>query len=291
MPKVKSYDLCRPKGFDRNDIRMLRNHLAMFARHAGVEMTTMLHRNCTVAFTGEIESPWEEFVEMMDRRPYLASFTLAPLSGLAVLAIPCDTATRMLEYRLGGGHGGKYGGHDQLTDCDYGVIGTVISSLIGLLAPTFGRARRLSAAVTRQVTDSQLIGVSNHADMFFVACFNLILGSDDLVEMFIALPFALVHQINKQLRMAAAVALTEEAPISKETVLTVPLMVDLEIPPVELTPSIVADLAVGDVIRLKHPISRPLDLTTEGFAIGKARLGRSQARLACLIVEEENRGR
>jgi hypothetical protein len=64
-------------------------------------------------------------------------------------------------------------------------------------------------------------------------------------------------------------------------------MVDLEIPSVELTPTIVADLTVGDVVRLNHPVFRPLELKTEGFVIGRARLGRSQARLARLIVEED----
>lgn len=285
---VKEYDLTRPKGFDRNDVRMLRNQFGAFARQASLELTTLLHQNCSVVLTGDIESPWDELKEMMDRRPYLASFSLAPLVGTAVFTLPRDTAVRMLDFRLGGGYFSPFQGHDQLTDCDYGVIATVTNGLIESLAFTLGRGRKLTPIVTRQDTDPQFFEVASHTDMFFVACFNLTLGEDPLVEMFIGVPFGLVHQIIESMHTAAAIALTEEVAISQKTVLTVPLVVDLELPPIELTPAAVAELAVGDVIRLKHPLSRPLELKADGVTVARARLGRSGTRQVCLVTEEEN---
>jgi flagellar motor switch protein FliM len=74
--------------------------------------------------------------------------------------------------------------------------------------------------------------------------------------------------------------------VVREQVLRAPLEIRLEIPGVELAPQSVASLAVGDVVRLYHPLERPLDLRAEGVLVARARQGRSGARVACSILEE-----
>lgn len=288
MSTVKPYDLCRPKGLDRNDVRLLRNQLATFARHASIEISGMLRRSCSLSLTGDLESTWREFAEMMDKRPYLGLFTLSPLSGTAVLAMPKETAIRVLELRLGGGQRPPYSPYNQLTDCDYSVIGSVVSGVVGVVASTFGKNKKVSATLTRQITDAAVRDLIGQFDMFLVGCFNLTLGEDKPIEMFIALPFGLVHQLSETLRAAEAVALTEEAPMSGTTVMTVPLVVNLQLPPIELTPETVAALDIGDVIRTHHPISQPLELQADGIHVARARIGRSRSRLACVIVEDND---
>jgi flagellar motor switch protein FliM len=283
---VKPYDLCRPKGLDRNDLRTLRAHFNVFARHAGVELSALLRRNCVVGLTGDLEATWSELAEMMDRRPYLALFTLAHFPGTGMLAMPRDTALRMLELRLGGGSRPPYESYKRLTDCDYRVIGAVSAGIVAAMGANAGKAKRITATLTRQVTDSQVRELANPSDMFVVGCFNLTLGDEKPAEMFVGLPSGVVHQFSETLRAADAVRVSEEEPICRATVLSVPLGVELQIPAIELTPAAIAELAVGDVIRMHHPLARPFELKADGVQVARARVGRSRTRLACVVVEE-----
>jgi flagellar motor switch protein FliM len=287
MATVKPYDLTRPKGLDRNDLRTLRAQFNNFARHAGIELSALLRRNCTISLTGDVEATWHEVSEMLDRRPYLGLFTLPPLFGSAVFAVSRETAVRLLEFRLGGGKRPTYGSYGSFTDCDYSIVGSVLSGILAALATTFAKHKRLAPSLGRQIADTSVQDLVPQSDMFLVGCFNLTLGEDKPAEMFVALPFPLVHQLSEAMRTGETVALAEQASVSGARVMTVSLRVDLTLPPIELTPEAVAALDVGDVIRLRHPLSRPLELTADGVPVAKARIGRSHSRLACVIVPSE----
>jgi flagellar motor switch protein FliM len=52
----------------------------------------------------------------------------------------------------------------------------------------------------------------------------------------------------------------------------------------------VVGLAVGDVLPLQHPATRPLDVVVDGVVLARAAVGSQGSRLACRVVdvEEEN---
>jgi flagellar motor switch protein FliM len=47
----------------------------------------------------------------------------------------------------------------------------------------------------------------------------------------------------------------------------------------------VADLAVGDVLRLDHPVARPAELVVDGRTVGSAHLGRRGRRVAGQVID------
>ncbi len=285
VPEVKVSDLCRPKGVDRNDVRALRARFAAFARQASSELSTMLRRASTLAVTGDRESTWLELVDAMDRQPFLATFSVA--GETAVLALARDTAIRLLELRLGGGQRPLYREYTRLTDCDYSVVGTITGALVAAIGASLGSGRKLVASLARQLTDAPVRDLVPQSEMFLVCSFELTLGNDPPVAMLVGLPVGLVQQLSESLRAAEDEELLDDPATSAAgTVLTVPLDVVLELPAIELTPATVAGLDVGDVIRLHHPLTRPLDLKADGVRVARARIGRARSRLACVVVDD-----
>ncbi len=61
----------------------------------------------------------------------------------------------------------------------------------------------------------------------------------------------------------------------------------LRMRPASVNPSTVLSLAVGDVIPMPHPLTRPLDLAVEGEFVAHAAIGTQGAALACVVVDLE----
>jgi flagellar motor switch protein FliM len=71
----------------------------------------------------------------------------------------------------------------------------------------------------------------------------------------------------------------------------VPMTVSVQFRPTRLDPDTLGGLAVGDVLRLSHPASAPLDVTVDDTTFAHATAGAQGPRLAALIVgtPKENR--
>ncbi len=284
---VRLHDFRRSEGIDRSYVRALGAVFDAFARHATIELSTSLHKSCQLHYRGTGETEWREVADQLPGEQYLVTFTLAPLGGTGMLAMPLGGALRMLEFRLGGSARAPYPSHRVLTETDNGVLGPVLQGLIDELAHAFARVRRTSATMVAQETNLQFVPLANPTEMCLLVRFEVFLGSDDPAPLALCLPFALVRQMTDAMRLASVTEPAEQRDlVSRDRVLQAPLELRLEVPPVELTPDAVASLATGDVVRLYHPLERPLDVRVEGVLVARARQGRSGAHVACSILEE-----
>jgi len=284
---VRSHDFRRSEGIDRAYVRALTAMFDTFARHATIELSTALHKSCQLRYSSTSETEWRELAEQLGGERYFATFTLSPMTGTGLLALPVTAALRILEFRLGGSSRAAYPAHRLITETDHGVLGPVLASVLEELARSFARMRRTTAAMTGQETNVQLLPLAAANEMCLVVRFELALGGDAPTEVTLCLPFTLVRQMTDAMRLANLSEPVETKDlVAREQVLRAPLEVRLEIPGVELTPGALASLAVGDVVRLYHPMDRPLDVRAEGVLVARARQGRSGARVACSILEE-----
>ena len=71
--------------------------------------------------------------------------------------------------------------------------------------------------------------------------------------------------------------------------LEVPVEVAVRCTPRTLHPRDVVDLAVGDVLPLSHPASRPLEVVVDGVVLAHAAAGTHGSRLACQVVSVEEK--
>ncbi|MCU1490772.1 MAG: flagellar motor switch protein FliM [Acidimicrobiaceae bacterium] len=284
---VRSHDFRRSEGIDRSFVRALHAVFDTFARHATVDLSTQLRTQCQCQFGGVDEMLWREAAERLGDPPYLVTFTLPPFIGTAVFAVRLGTAMRMLEFRLGGGSSPQFADHGEPTETDFGILAPLFTSLLDELARALARVRETTAVLVGQESNLQFVQLTTPNEMCLLANFELTLADDEPSEAVLCLPFALIRQIIEAMRATQARATNLDALTDgHEQVLQVPMRLHLEIPPIELLGPELAALRPGDVLRLYHPVERPLDLRAEGVLVARARQGRSGARMACSVVEE-----
>jgi flagellar motor switch protein FliM len=286
MTPVRTHDFHQADTLDRQHIRTLNAAFDTFARHGSVGLSTSLRKTAQLSVTALHEHPWREVTEALGERPYLATFNLDPLHGVAILSFSLDAANRMLDFRLGGGARPSYAGHSNMTDTDFAILASTITPFLSELSTSLSRVCAVSAALVSQESTVQFMQFAAANEMFLVAGLELVIGDDPGVQMTIALPFALVRQI---FDVARSLTDTTENPsllIDESVLMQAPLDLWLEIPPIQLPSSEIAELKVGDVIRFYHPLRQPLDVRAEGVLVARAKRGAVGSKIVCSILEE-----
>lgn len=193
------------------------------------------------------------------------------------------------------------------------TLGWVRRLLGGTLAPVEGRftLTRIEEAFARDVVESAM------ADLRFslagIVDLDVVVGSvaesprmsplaaADEPMISIALdvdaaghraPLALVFPASALVSRDAAEAAPAPsalppADLLRAQLVDVPVQVSLRMRPASVTPGTVLSLAVGDVIPMPHPLTRPLDLAVEGEFVAHAAIGTQGAALACVVVDLE----
>ena len=142
MTVVRGHDFHRTETLDRQHVPAINAALDTFARHGTVELSTSLRRTTQLGASSLREMSWSEVTAVLGERPYMATFNLDPLSGTAILMLSLETVVRILDFRLGGGTQPAFGGHTDLTDTDFAVLGEVVTPLLSELAASLSRSRR-----------------------------------------------------------------------------------------------------------------------------------------------------
>jgi flagellar motor switch protein FliM len=283
---VRAHDFHRTETLDRQYVPALNAAFDAFARHGSVELSTSLRRATQLSVSPLREMRWREVTDLLGERPYLATFNLEPLNGTAMLALSIGTVVRMLEYRLGGGTQPPFGGHTDLTDTDFGVLGSVVTPLLSELAEGLSRVKEVSAVPVSQESSVQFVQLAGPNEMFLVSTFQLVIGDDAPAEMILALAFPIVRQLTEAVRTGVRARDDAAGLVDDGVVTQANLEVWLEFPPVRLASTEVSELNVGDVIRLFHPLRQPLDLRAGGVLVARAHQGAVGSKVVCSIFEE-----
>lgn len=284
---VRPHDFRRSEGIERSHIRALQRVFEAFARQSSAVLSSALCRRCTMRYSGTAEAEWRELAEQLPREPYLVAFSLAPMSGNALLALPVTTALRMVEFRLGGSNAAPYPAHRQMTEIDHGVLAPVMDEVLAELAGAFAAIRRMHAAIVARETNISLVALAPAGEMCLTARFDLALGTDEPVAAVLCMPFSLVRQMTEAIRIAGTADSGQPRQrVARDQVMRTPLELRVEFPAIELSPAALGSLVPGDVARLYHPVDRPLDVRVEGVLLARAQQGRSGNHVACSILEE-----
>jgi flagellar motor switch protein FliM len=283
---IRTHDFHQADTLDRQHIRTLNAALDTFARHGSVGLSTSLRKMAQLAVAKLHERPWREVTDALGERPYLATFNLDPLHGVAILAFSLETANRMLDFRLGGGARPSFAGHPNMTDTDFAILESTITPLLSELGASISRMSAVTSALVSQESTVQFMQFAAASEMFLEATFDLTIGDDGPVPMTIALPFALVRQIFEAAHSLNDAPDNPAMLIDESVLMHAPLELWLEIPPIQLPSSEVAEIKVGDVIRFNHALRQPLDLRAEGVLVARAKRGAVGSKIVCSILEE-----
>ena len=290
-----AYDFRRPIQLSREHSRILQLGFDGFARQATTVFTSSLRTVCQVSLGSIEQRSYAEYVDSLDSSTYLTMFAADPMPGLGVLEIPLVATMACVDHMLGGpGHVDQP--ERPLTEIESGVIGGLIERLLGEMRYSLAPVVPLEPTVTGIEYSPQFAQVAGAADVMVVVSFDLRIDERSC-RLTVCLPFS---GLLPHLASAAAPAPASDRERAKRaqaaTMLlarfeSVPLDVAVRFRPTQLGPDALTGLRIGDVLRLTHPASAPLDVTVDDKIFAHATAGAQGQRLAALIVgtRKENR--
>ncbi len=282
------YDFRRPIQLSREHSRILQIGFDGFARQATTVFTSSLRTVCQISLGAIDQRSYAEYVDSLDAATYLTMFSADPMSGLGVLEIPLVATMSCVDHMLGG-PGNAEQPQRPLTEIESGVIGGLIERLLGEMRYSLAGIVPFEPAVTGIEYSPQFAQVAGAADVMVVATFDLRVD-ERAHRMTICLPFSglLPHLTSAAAPLPASdrerAKRAQAAEMLKERFSTVPMDVAVRFRPTQLGPDALSALQLGDVLRLSHPASAPLDVTVDDTTFAHATAGAQGQRLAALIV-------
>ncbi len=282
------YDFRRPIQLSREHSRILQLGFDGFARQATTVFTSSLRTVCQVAISSIDQRSYAEYVDSLDAATYLTMFAADPMPGLGVLEIPLTATMSCVDHMLGG-PGNAEQPQRPLTEIESGVIGGLTERLLSEMRYSLAGIVPLEPVVTGIEYSPQFAQVAGAADVMVVASFDLRVDERPY-RMTICLPFS---GLLPHLASAAAPAPASDrerakraraAELLQAQFSEVPLEVAVRFRSTQLRPDALSALVPGDVIRLTHPASAPLDVCVDSETFAHATAGAQGQRLAAQIV-------
>ncbi|MEI5675457.1 MULTISPECIES: flagellar motor switch protein FliM [Nocardioides] len=282
------YDFKRPVQLSREHQRILQLGFDTFARQAMTVFTSALRSVCHVEVTKVEQSTYHEYVDSLGGMTYMTLFTNEPMPGSGVLEIPLNAVMSCIDHMLGGPGSGRQP-ERPLTDIESGVIKGVVARLLGEMRYSLADIVSVEPEITGVEYSPQFAQVAGPADIVVVVRLELRIA-DRAHRMTVCLPF---NGLLPHLTAAAApapVSNRERAERERAAGMlqgkfqTVPVDVSVRFRSTGLDSATLSTLQLGDVLRLAHPASAPLDVTVDDTVFAHATAGAQGPRLAALIV-------
>jgi flagellar motor switch protein FliM len=293
-PTPVLYDFRRPNKFNRDHVRALQIVGETFARQFTTVLSTSLRSVSQVGLDTVGQITYDEYVRDIPNPSFLAVLDLDPLPGSSLLHIPLPITMAMVD-RLLGGPGGGTMPERPLTEIEASLVRGLLDRILHEMAYAFEPLTAVRPRLLNLETNPQFAQITSATDMVITLTFDLRVGSQ-AGSASLAIPFA---SLQATLDEAAGSPLRAAQPPSDPAQLQRALAAQLDHATVEvsvrfgevrLSSGQIVDLRPGDVLPLDHLADAPLTVTVDGHRAFLGRAGQRGRRIACLIVDPDDRG-
>lgn len=283
-----TYDFRRPTQLSREHTRLLEVCLDGFARQMGTVVTSALRTVCTAQLVDVAQRTYAEHVDTLEVQTFAVTVRAEPLPEPVLLDLPLAAVMSAIDHMLGGAGTGEQP-RRVLTELESAVVQDLLSGLLGQL----GRSLRDIVATTPELVgveyDARLVQAAAPGDAVVVATFDLAI-EERRHRVTLCLSLAGLHP--HLVRAAAPAPVTERerqqrsraAELVDRRFQDVPVDAAVRFRPTRLAPDALTALAVGDVVRLAHRATTPLDVVVGETTFAHATAGTHGSRLAALVV-------
>jgi flagellar motor switch protein FliM len=272
------YDFRRPTKLSRDTARALEIVFETLARQWATVVGSTLGGQCQVSFLGVEQRSYDDYVNSLPSPTLLSVFEPHPHSGSGFLQVPLSVGFVAIDHMLGGS--GRLEQPDRLpTEIETALVRRLLERMLAEVPYGLQAVTEISPRLRAIEHNPQFVQVAAAMDMFVVASFALAVdGAENPSTVTFALP---ADAETLAVRRAARAAMSG-------AVQDVPVEVRVRFLPVRLTSQRLLRLRVGDVVRLDHPVERPLDVVASGVVCARGVAGTQGSRAACLIVSSES---
>lgn len=280
------YDFRRPTKLAREHGRLLEMVYETVARQWGTVLGSEIGAQCQVVFESVEQRSYDDYVSSMPSPSLMAVFVPEPHTGAGFLQLSTQTGFEAIERMLGGG-----GGEQPVripTEIETQLILRVAERLLGELRYGLAAVTEIAPVLKSLEFNPQFVQVAAATDLYIVATFSIKVG-DSSAPASVALPAPVLVVRTSDATAAddpAARAAREQSRSAMvQAVGDVPVDVVVRFVPRAMPTSRLLELREGDLIRLDHPVDRPLDVVSAGVVCARGVAGAQGTRAACLVTD------
>lgn len=287
--EIKKHDFRRGDLIERGNLQAIQRILESFARSASQKFTSALHQPCIFEIGQLDQITWIDLSVELENGMYFFTFSLSPLPGRALLAIPTDEVLALVDLRLAGL------GEDDFTDripseIDQAFLVPIIEDLLNELGNAFGKIQVTLPLLENQEGNLLFVNIGASADMYIVIRMSFCVAKRSSREILICIPSQMMKVLAQSLQLKT-LQLDEGTHDStlveaRSRLAEVPMEVVFQFPSMITLPSELVKLRVGDCLGLGHPKGRPLEVRAEGVLVATAEICSSGVHKAFEVKEE-----
>ena len=279
------YDFRRPTKLSREHARALEVAYDTFARQWSTLLSSSLRVLVSIEPVRVEQRTYDEYVSGLPSPTTMAMFAPDPFPGAGILQWPLE-----LSHGLHRPHARwrrrRRSRTAPLTEIESELVRELFDRVLSELRYALTGLVSLTPRLTALESNPQFVQAAAASDLLAVAGFTVRIGNAE-GQASLALPMPAVtpkpaDASTDHVAESAARAQTRRA--ITNSVQEVAIEVAARLTPTRMTSGAIMGLAVGDVVRFPHPVTRPLDLVAGESVCGSATLGQQGARVACLVV-------
>lgn len=293
-PGAVPFDFRRPSKFSRDHMRAFQIVHETFARQFSTVLATTLRAVSNMSLSTVEQLTYEEYVRSLPNPSYLATLSLSPLPGAALMQLPLPIAFAAID-RLLGGTGNALSPKRPLTEIESSLMRTLMDRGLRELEYAYESLVRIEAEIVQHEFNPQFAQIAAPSDMVLGITFETRIGEKRGTSS-ICIPYTMMQPVLESL--ASQSLFTDRGgydPMQwarrlEEALTRVDVQLSVSFDTVGLTSSDIVDLQVDDIVPLYHPVDKPVTISVDGVPCYTAVTGKRGKRLACLVVglEQEN---
>ena len=298
---VTPYDFRRPTTMPREHVRALEVAFETFARQWSTLLLTRLRQPSQVNLLGVEAVTYDDYVRSLPTSGVLSTFVPYVGAEPGLLQLTSRSALDCLDFLLGGpgssasGASSSASAEREPTEIERRLLADLVERTLADLKYAFASVLPLEPRLGGTETNPQFLQLAAANDVVVVATMTLALGeSGQSEQLSVMLPMgpivARLSEAGDRVRSGEQISAAREAAGRlARAVPNLPVEVSARFAPMPTRPPEVLSLEVGDVLRLRHPTSRPVELVVNDVVLARAVAGTNGSRLACLVVADDPR--
>lgn len=288
------YDFRRPMTLAREHGRVLEMAYETYTRQWGTLLTSRLRVVTHVTLESLEMRSYDEYVRSLPDMTVMVLCSVEQARTTAVMQLPIGSAMVWVDYLLGGP--GLVVGQPEreFTEIEWHLVRDLLQQALGDLTYAFAAVCPLDVAVRSVQYNPQFVQAAAASEPVIVASFELSVADHTSTATLMIPADVLLGSLRagEQLDSRSAEEVREhDLALSRiaDQVQEVPVSVSVRFSSLMVSALGINRLEVGDVVPLRHPVDKPLDVVVGDVVLARAAIGSNGSRLACLVVTSEEK--
>ena len=292
---IESFNFRRPNLIAGDKLRSFNAMHEQLVRKIQGSLTLLMRTNLDVSIASTDQIIFQEFVKSMDSVTLSRLFTMDPLPGSAIMEVKLPLAYGVVDMLLGG-QGGVETEVRRMTEIEYAILEPFLTSFEEQLASVWGEVVEVDFQVTRTETDAEMVQTApSEAPMVVVTLVMKVGQANGIIS--IAYPLPMVQQLLNRLDMKNWESDNYYGKLEEKNyrldlmtaVSQLELPVHVDVGRVNLTPSELKGLEVGDMLILDSKFNDNMNFMVGNMKYGVARPGKVGKTLSVKLVRSNEK--